>query len=262
VDPIAGPGVFSVPADGSKTTPVTVQAGAPFAAPFGIAISTDGKQLYIADPGATDPTSNKDLGVIFALPVGGGTPTILSGTALSNAHGLEVQQVNGADVVFYTGLDQTSGAPGVFKVPATGGTVTTVAEGSLFSDPCSIAIADDGTLYVTDTIASGSQTANVLKIDTTGAVTAFSTGLRVGFPAGIALSKDGTTLFVSSLDPVAFTDQVLELDVATQATVTTFTSGINTFYEAAGLHRAKNADVFGWADSAAGTNGGTVFAIQ
>ena len=262
VDPVAGPGVFSVPADGSNTAPVTVQAGAPFAAPFGIAVSTDGKQLYVADSGATDPTSGKDLGVIFSLPVGGGTPTILSGSALSNARSLEVLQVSGADVVFYTGLDQASGAPGVFKVPATGGAVATVAEGTPFSDPSGIAVAEDGTLYVADTVAAGSHTANVFKIDTAGAVTTFATGVRVGYPAGIALSQDGTTLYLSSLDPVAFTDQVLEFDVATQTTTATFTTGINTFYEAAGLHRAKNADVFGWADSAAGTKGGTVFAIQ
>jgi sugar lactone lactonase YvrE len=262
VDPVAGPGVFSVPADASNTTPVAVQVGPPFAAPFGIAISTDGKTLYVADSGATDTASNQDLGVIFSLPVGGGTPAILSGSALSEARSLEVQQVSDSDVVFYTGLDQTNGSPGVFKLPASGGAVTTVAEGSPFSDPCGIAIAADGTLYVTDTIASGSQTASVFKVDSTGAVTTFTTDLRVGYPAGIALSKDDKTLFVSSLDPLALTDQVLQLDVATMAPGTPFTMGINTFTEAAGLHRAKNADVFSWADSAAGTNGGTVFAIK
>jgi hypothetical protein len=262
VDPVAGPGVFSVPADGSNTAPVAVQVGAPFAAPFGIAISTDGTKLYVADSGATDTTSNQDLGVIFSLPVGGGTPTILSGSALSEARSLEVHQVNGADVVFYTGLDQSNGSPGVFELPAAGGSVTTVAEGAPFGDPSGIAIADDGTVYVTDTIASGSQTANVFKVDTAGAVTTFATNLRVGYPAGVALSQDGTTLLVSSLDPVAFTDQVLELDVATMTPGPTFTMGINTFTEAAGLHRAKNAAVFSWADSAAGTSGGTVFAIQ
>jgi sugar lactone lactonase YvrE len=263
VDPVAGPGVFSVPADGSNTTPVAVQAGAPFAAPFGIAISTDGKTLYVADSGAVDATSNMDLGVIFSLPVGGGTPAILAGSALSEARSLEVHQVNGSDVIFYTGLDPKSGVPGVFELPAAGGMVTTVAEGAPFGDPCGIAIAADGTLYVTDTIASGSRTANVFKVDPTFAVTTFAAGLRVGYPAGIALSHDEKTLFVSSLDPVALTDQVLEFDVATMAPGPTFTMGINSFTEAAGLHRAKNADVFSWADSAAGTaNGGKVFAIR
>src|SRR5215471_11382430 len=45
------PGVYQAPSDGSHLAGSTVRAGAPFAAPFGIAISTNGNELYVADSG-------------------------------------------------------------------------------------------------------------------------------------------------------------------------------------------------------------------
>src|SRR5690242_771897 len=64
-----GPGVFQVPAAGGAA--VEIATGAPFAEPVGIAISSDGRQLYVADPKA---------GQIFVVPVAGGAPAALSGT--------------------------------------------------------------------------------------------------------------------------------------------------------------------------------------
>jgi sugar lactone lactonase YvrE len=264
VDPTNGPGVFKVPADGSATTPVAVLAGAPFAAPFGIAISTDGKTLYIADPGATDSTGTDQLGVIFSLPIGGGTATAVTGTAGTEVRSLEIAQSGGADTIFFTG-HTAAGVPGVFKVAAAGGTVATVAMGAPFVDPSGITIASDGTMYVADTTAvqaPGGATASIIKIDTTGNATSFLSGLAVGYPAGIALSLDGNTMLLSSLDPSKYTDQLAQITVATAALGTPITMNINTFTEAAGMHRAKTADVFAWADSSAGAQGGQVFSVK
>jgi DNA-binding beta-propeller fold protein YncE len=261
IDPVAGPGVFKVPADGSATKPVTVQAGAPFAAPFGIATSTDGKQLYVADPGATDSTSNKDLGVIFSLPIGGGTPTILSGTELTEARGVEVRQEGGADFLYFTGRDKTTGSTGVFKIPATGGTISMVAEGSPFNDPSGIAIASDGTIYVADTISSLSHAANIFKVSG-GTAMPFLNDLRVGYPCGLALTADDKTLLISALDPAKATDIVLQVDVATMTQMPDVPAAIAGNYEAAGIHRAKGTNVFAWADSSAGPMGGRVFTIK
>src|SRR5437867_1444418 len=74
ISPIDGPGVFSVPATGGAVTKVF--AGDPFVSPFGIAITGDGKTLYIADSGAQNAS---DLGSVWVVPVGGGMPTALSG---------------------------------------------------------------------------------------------------------------------------------------------------------------------------------------
>jgi sugar lactone lactonase YvrE len=261
-DPTAGPGVFSVPADGSMaTTPKTVQAGAPFAAPFGITISTDGTQLFVADPGATDTTSNQDLGVVFVLPTAGGTPTILSGSVLTEARGVQIHQESGADVLYFTGRDRATGAVGVFKIPAAGGAITVVAEGAPFNDPSGIAIASDGTVYVADTVASGSHTANVFAVKG-GTAAPFLTDLRVGYPAGLAVSGDDKTLFLSSLDPATKTDQILQIDVATQTPTPLVPAAIMGNTEAAGIHRAHAAEVYAWADTSAGPNGGRVFTIK
>src|SRR4051812_3427725 len=66
-----GPGVFSAPPEGALKE---LAAGDPFAAPFGIAVGTDGKQLYVADPGAD---AGADAGAIFTLPSAGGAPTLV-----------------------------------------------------------------------------------------------------------------------------------------------------------------------------------------
>lgn len=255
-------GVYSAPADGSATTPVAVAAGDPFAAPFGIAMSTDGKTLYVADPGATDTTSKKDLGVIFALPVAGGTPTIVAGSELFGARSLEVAVEGGKDVLYFTGRDTTTGAPGVFKLPVAGGTSTAVtATGVTWIDPSGIAIASDGTVFVADTTGSLSRTAVIVKV-TGGVGSVLVPSLQVGYPAGVALSKDAKLLFVSALDPVKNTDVLLQFDVSNGMQMTAISMGISTFTEAAGLHRARNADIYAWADSSAGPSNGQVFVVK
>ena len=68
-----GPGVFRVPA---ASGPVTeVYTGTPFVAPKGIAFSTDGHYLYVADPSAGMG------GQVFRLAHGGGLPSPVRGSA-------------------------------------------------------------------------------------------------------------------------------------------------------------------------------------
>lgn len=251
------PGVYQAPGDGSATTPKAVAVGDPFVSPFGIAISTDGKQLFVADPGAD---AGNDKGAIFVVPVGGGAPVALMGSEDALPRSLEVAQEGGKDVVFFTGTDKSDGQPGVFKIPATGGAVTAVLKGAPFRDPAGIAIAKNGDLYVADTVASARNTADILVISG-GKATPVLQGVHVGYPCGVALTTDDSALFISALDPSTLTDMVIKVTLATKAT-DTISQGIDTFSEAAGLHRAKNANVFGWADSSAGTTGGKVFVVK
>jgi hypothetical protein len=265
--------VYTAPAGGSAATPTAVQAGAPYVSPWGISTSTDGTLLYVADPGADitlDTNGNQiaggsDGGAIFVQPKGGGTPTQLMGSAGYDPRGVEVLQVAGSDVVYFTGRDPANkGVVGVFSLPAAGATTpTTIFEGAPLGEPSGIAIGADGTIYVADSIGPGGigQIVSIAKGATTG--TQLVGGLRLGFPSGIALSLDGTLLLVSALDPVAATDVIVQFPIATPATQTLITTNISTGFESAGLHRARTADVFAFADGTAGAVGpsGTTAAV-
>jgi DNA-binding beta-propeller fold protein YncE len=246
ISPIDGPGVFSVPAAGGSVTKVF--AGDPFVSPFGIAITGDGKTLYIADSGAENAT---DTGSLWVVPVGGAMPTALSGPDGYRPKSLEISGSN----LYFTGVDPMNGNAGAFKVPTAGGMVSAVASGLV--DPSGIAIAANGTAYVVDTIGSGGQAQVISATDGTSSV--LVDGLGVGYPAGIALVQDESAILVSGVDPAKGTDVVYRVEISSKA-LTTNTKGIDTFNEAAGLHRAKNQDIYAWADSRA--NGGTVFVLS
>jgi hypothetical protein len=248
---------------------VTVYTGPQFDAPFGIALSSDDKTVFVADPSApedpsyADPT--KDRGVLYSLAAAGGmAPAILAGSVQPRSVTVHVEA--GSDQVYFTGIDKANGKAGVFKVPAGGGAVTTVAEGAPFQDPAGIAIAKNGDIYVVDTLGTGSGLGAVIQIPngmTTG--TPFVPNIQVGYPAGIAILSDASQLLLSGLDPTAQSDAVVQITVSSKA-VNNITTGIAGFSEAAGLHRALNADVFAWADTKAKPMGmtgtGTVFVIQ
>jgi sugar lactone lactonase YvrE len=267
--PLAG--VYTASATGTGATPTAVQAGAPYVSPWGISTSTDGTKLYVADPGADitlDANGNQiaggtDFGAILVQPTAGGAPTQLAGSAGYDPRGVEVLAASGADVVYFTGRNPTTGKVGVYSLPAAGGTVTTILEGAPFGEPSGVAIGADGTVYVADALGPGGlgQIVTIAKAATTG--TQLVGGLRLGYPSGIALSLDGKALLVSTLDPVKSTDIILQIDIATPATTTAITTNITTNFEAAGLHRARTVDVFAFADGTAGAVGpsGTTAAV-
>ena len=264
VDPMQGAGVFKIPADGGAVT--TVHAGEPFASPFGIATSTDGNTLFVADAASevTDSTGESEAsGQIFALSPSGGTPTSIMGTAGYSPRGLEVLQKDGTDEIYFSGRD-TAGVAGVFKVATGGGAPSALASGSPFVDPSGVAVSAAGDVYVADTTNADSRLASVFVVKG-GTVSALAEELRVGYPVGIALAQGDGTLFVSGLNPDTLTDLVVAIDVATKS-VSTYTGSaehnIGMFEEPAGLHRAKKSNVFAWADSKANSLGGTVYKLR
>jgi DNA-binding beta-propeller fold protein YncE len=249
-----GAGVFSqsiVPSG----SPTLLVAGDPLASPLAVDITSDAKLLYIAD--ASAGAGEADLGRLFTLSPEGGTPQEVTSTAGYQPRGLSIV-VQGTDQVYFSGNDPADGQPGVFKIAAGANTVVTVAKGAPFIDPSGLAISKNGTVYVADT-ADSDKTAMVLKI-TNGVVEPLLTNLRLGYPAGLALTPDDKTLIISALDPMTGKDLVQRLNLS-DMTTEPFTSGIDTFEESAGLHRAKNIDSYVWADSLA-NNGGTVYVIN
>jgi hypothetical protein len=260
-----GLGVYTAPADGTEPTPKAVYPSIPddpnnpFVAPFGIGISSDGKQVFVADTAA----GASDRGGIFMIPVGGGAPTELSGTDGTAPHSLDVVSVGGVDTLYFTGTEaKAGGLPGVFSVPAAGGSLTTIAVGGILRDPSGLVVAKNGDIYVADTIATEGNTAQIVLIPKGGAPTVLVSELRLGYPAGVALTMEEKTLYVSAFSPDTLTDRLLVVDIAAKTSTEAYTAEIGAFTESAGLHRARNVSVFAWADSSAGPKGGKVFVIK
>jgi DNA-binding beta-propeller fold protein YncE len=242
-------GVFKVSATGG--TPTKVFSGAPLVAPLGVAISSDGAQLFIADPAAS---TSGDRGQIYVVPAAGGTPTPFAGTEGTLPKSVTVV----GTTLYFSGVDKANGKAGVFKVGVSGGNVDTVATGVL--DPSGIAADAAGNVYFVDTI--GGAHSIIYKV-TAGSTTPtpLVAELIVGYPAGLALSGDGAVLLASAIAAGTRTDEVRVIDVASGQSTSNAAGEIGKNIEAAGLHRAANAAVYSWADSTAhGT--GTIYVLK
>jgi Tol biopolymer transport system component len=131
------PAVFQVPASGGQATLLT--SGAPLIAPNSLAISSDDKTLFVTDSGGS--------GQIYTVPTAGGAATALFGTSGTVPYGIEVRR-SGSDQIYFSGKSASSGKPGVFTVSPTGGTVSTVLEGSPLTNPGGVTVASNGDVYV------------------------------------------------------------------------------------------------------------------
>jgi DNA-binding beta-propeller fold protein YncE len=226
------PGIFRVPAAGGARR--TVLRGGLLRRPRGIAVSNDGKKLFVTDTQA---------GRILVVPVSGAKPHVLRGTAGSAPRGLEVQTRAGKELVVYTGKAR-DGSPAVLRIAAGGAArPTIVAKGAPLRRPDGVAISKTGAIFVTDHGAGG----RALRIDGSSKVTTTAGAIRLGDPAGIALTLDESNLLISSLNKAKGTAQVVIVDLATGAT-STFDDVIGANHSAGGLHRARAAVPMGWAD--------------
>ena len=236
-----GAGVFKVPASGGATTEVFT--GKPFVAPRGIAISTDGQQLYVADPTA---------GQIFVLPIAGGTPTALKGSTGTEPQNLNIYQ----QTVYFTGKDPASGQAAVLKLATAGADAATViAKGAPFVAPDGVVVTQAGIIYVSDRSAGGSDSGAIFKIDG-GSVTSVLNQLHLGNPAGIALSPDESILLISSLQATGLHDQVLLLNLATSQTGSITKIVGQNIDDAGGLHASPGKkEILAWAGKTTGGHG-------
>ena len=234
----AGAGVFRVPASGGVAS--TVFAGAPLVNPTGIAMSNDGRTLYVADPLVY--AGPRRTGAIFALPVAGGRPLVVRGSEGRAPHGIDVDPSR--EVLFFTGTNLITRKVGVYRLPAEGSDAPErVAEGFDIVDPDSVTVARDGTVYVTDR-GGRSGYGSVLKIADSEVSTILDI-MRPGQPAGLALSLDESTLLVSTLQPYRDRAQVLVVRLDTLETFAE-TRVVGANQGPGGLHRARNGSVFSW----------------
>jgi sugar lactone lactonase YvrE len=247
-----GVGVFSAPTSGGA--PQEIAAGAAFGAPFGIALSTDGKKLFVADPGASGTAL--DGGRILTVDPEQGTVTPVAGTEDALPRGLEVGQANGKDQLYFTGT--VKGVAGIYKIPAAGGTITTLAQG--MDDPSGIAVTKAGTVYLIDTTGSPTRHASVLTFDG-NALTTFYPEIAVGYPAGIALSHDEKTLIISTLEPKKGASSLLLLDILSkEPTRFPGDASLDGLSEPGGLHRARDQQQLAWVSY--NPKGGSVLLVK
>jgi DNA-binding beta-propeller fold protein YncE len=236
-----GAGVFAVPEGGGAVKPLAI--GTPFVMPLGIAMSTNNKTVYVADPWSAGADGNG----IFAVPADGGKPTLLKGTQATMPRGIEVVSENGTDQIYFTGISLSDGLPAVLKIPVVGAdNATVVAKGAPLSAPSGLAIAKDGTVYVLDRLAGGNGLGQVLRIKD-DKIDKIADQIRSGGElAGLTLLLDESTLLVSELEEQKGTAQVLVIDLSTMKT-SLITRVINENLAAGGLHRAHSVNIFAWA---------------
>jgi hypothetical protein len=251
-------GVFKVAVGSGDVDPLVT--GAPFVAPFGIAINTTGSALFVTDLGADDPMAGTDAGHIFEVTTAAAVVTPVPGSAAVLPRGVEIfQDAQAAEHIIFTGIDVIDGRPGVFDLPVDGGTPTVIAKGAPFADPSGVAVTATGEVYVCDTLSNPDRTATVFVVEQ-GIVNEVVKGLHIGYPCGIALTRDDSKLLAVTRGATTGTDQVLVVDLKTKSTAT-LTANIDAYNEPAGMHRAKNVDVFAFTDSKAeGT--GMLFLMQ
>jgi DNA-binding beta-propeller fold protein YncE len=239
----SGPAVYKVAASGGAVT--TVASGAPFSAPWGLSISTDGQSLYVADLGGEN---TGDGNAVFALPVSGGTPVRMEMTVGTRPNVPEVVSEQGVDMLYYSGFDPSDQQPAIFKLnPAQSEAATVVFKGAPLAWPSGIAVTKAGVVYVMDLAASGNDLGAVYRVQNGKAETLVDQIRTSGRIAGAALTLDESILLVSNLHKEQGTAQVLAVTLSTGA-VSVINKGIATNTGAGGVHRAHRVNRFSWAD--------------
>ncbi len=237
----------------SGGAPRVLYSGDALANPLDLALSVDGKLLYVADPAA----GAEGLGALLALGVDGGEPSEI-------IHGLRPRAVTTAEdgALYFSGVSD-DGSAAVFQV--TGATASSVYSGLPLVDPSGIAVQSDGTLLVAETRlldadSTVASEAGIVRIKDGGA-SVIATGFATGYPAGIALTLDEKVLLVSGEGPDR-SDTVYLIDMANPGAAPRAIRDTFSAYQdsSAGLKRAHDSNTFVWASLAA--DGGTVFRIE
>ena len=230
--------IFSVSAAGG--TPAMLYMGAPLVNPVGISTSSDGKTLYIADPGA----GTNGGGAVFSMPSAGNTPVVVAGSDGLHPTALDVAEAGSSDDLYLTGAT-TGGVPAVYKLAAEGGTPEVVIMGAPLVKPNGVSVTTGGSIFVADKAAGKMLPGQAFEVSN-GQATTFGPEVEPGSPTGIAASLDGFIVLTSALDPTAGTSQV-EIVTVKNGHSSVYNDVIKTNTVSGGLHRARFKDVYAWA---------------
>jgi hypothetical protein len=237
------PGVWSVVVGAQ---PTTIYSGAPLAMPAGLAISADDSTLYVADVAASttlaDGGVGNDQGVVWSIPAAGGAPTAIPISGLVQPQAVSVSS-DGTSLLV-SGWDST-GAAGVFRVAATGGTMTPIAQAGL-TDPGEASDVG-GAVWVAEHRAVSGYGSLVRYSGGTGTDMS-NDAIQLGFPGSLVASADGKTMYLAYLGrdggAILYTDAAGsgaggQVTLKPAGTVLTYPSG---------LSRGRGVNVFGISD--------------
>jgi hypothetical protein len=230
----SGRGVFSVPVPNGKV--LTLLSGAPLVAPRGIATSSDGKLLYVADPSAD---------AIFQLPANGGAPAVVAGTAGTKPRALDVRDEPNGDQIFFAGTN-AKGEPAIFQLPASGGTPKVLGAGKPFVTPDGVAVTSDGFVMVSDRDAKKGTDlpGEFIVIHPTGEIHEQPTRYLPGEPAGIGLNSSESNLLFSTLNKDTGASEVILYHDKNQPN---YVQTIPNSKVSGGVHCSHKREVCAWA---------------
>lgn len=179
-----GQGQVMSGAVGGALSPLTT--GVTLSYPCGIAVSPDGMTLLVTDLG--DAGSAGPTGAIYR---GTATGALTAVSAAMVTHPTAVAVSLDSATAYVTGSDQTDGQPGVWSIALSGGAVTQLVKGSPLNAPAGITVANDSSVYVADTGASGGGLGAIFRIQSGRSIQINKTPLRMHFPAGITSAGTG-----------------------------------------------------------------------
>lgn len=237
---------------GAGMTPTAVPiTGVALVFPTGMAISADDNRLYIADQAANRARTGigTEEGALLSVATEGGAATALDIGTLRRPRGVAVH--GSPEQLTFIAI-QDDGTPVVARMAAAGGTVTVLAMGggaSPLRDPSAVAVAADGTAYVTDSRADNGLGA-VFRIPMGGTPARIVARLHMGLPAGIALSRDERRLLVAGWDVETGPGRLTWVGVDGMGAMSPMALGA-PLTSPVGLSRARNADIYGIADDTA-----------
>lgn len=245
-------GVFEVAADGGEIKALAIGAG--LVAPTGIAISRDGRELYVSDM-----VADNGEGALLRASLSAAADHLefvpIASTVGYLPRAVSVGAVEGQDWVCFTGRDPERGAAGAYCLKDD--VLSEVGGGAALVEPAGISVARDGAVYVVDALSSDG-TASLLKLQGDAGKKVVG-GLGVGFPAGLTLDLAESKALISGLDSETKRDIVYLVDLDSGA-LSQMSDTVDAFFEGAGLHRAHNKNVFSWADAEANETG-TVYVL-
>ncbi len=247
-------GLWAVPADGSSVPTLvdgTLRGGR------GLLVSLDGTQVFVT---AQTESEGPQLHAIHLDGTGDVPHPETLGLDPGGLTGeLALTRASHNEQLYFTGRRAGAAvAEGAVYGFAPHGEPILLAVGFGGAFPTAVEAASDRSLYVAAVDGDAGSLwyvpADVVLLDgaadpTTAAVRVFD-GFRPGDPSGIALTADGATLLISSLSAQG-TSQVILYDTATGGSEV-FDEVIGANHASGGVHRARDVNVFAWADRAGG----------
>jgi len=161
-------------------------------------IAFEGELMFpvdlVLEPSGSIAVADPDAGTIFRIdPDNGAQTVVVTGFA---PWGIALDADSGLVFVNNDHEDSTV----LYRIAAGGTTADPVSDDPAIVFPLRVAIADDGTLYVTDL-----EGPTIFAVDpSTGAANAISTGLPLVSPTAITIDSDGNLLVADSLAGAIF----------------------------------------------------------